>query len=144
MTYRIVELDGFDDDDATELRILHTLTFGTAAAQPNFDHGIWWVAIEVKSGVRVGFIGAKRSTMFRHMLYLERVGVLPQHRGRGLQRRLMRAVEKRCKRMNWRGIISDTTDNIPSANNFIVSGYKLFQPTRPWSFATALYWRKDF
>jgi hypothetical protein len=30
-------------------------------------------------------------------------------------------------------IVSDTTDNIPSANNFIRADYRLFIPTHPWT-----------
>jgi hypothetical protein len=39
-------------------------------------------------------------------------------------------------------VVSDTTDNIASANNFIRAGYRLFEPRVPWGWASTLYWRK--
>jgi phage terminase large subunit len=42
----------------------------------------------------------------------------------------------------FRGMQSDTTDNVVSANNFIRAGYRLFQPHSPWGWTNTLYWRK--
>jgi len=53
-----------------------------------------------------------------------------------LQLRLMRALESRARRNGWGCIVSDTTDNVASANNFIRAGYRLYQPH-------TLYWRKS-
>lgn len=44
----------------------------------------------------------------------------------------------------FRGMQSDTTDNVVSANNFIRAGYRLFEPRSPWGWAHTLYWRKIF
>jgi hypothetical protein len=55
----------------------------------------------------------------------------------------MRAMEARA-RVNGRcSIVSDTTDNVSSANNFIRAGYRLFIPMHPWAWPYTLYWRKD-
>jgi Phage terminase large subunit len=64
------------------------------------------------------------------------------HCGRRLQLRLMRALEPRARRNGWHSIVSDTTDNIVSANNFIRAGYRLYQPEAPWAWPHTLYWRK--
>jgi phage terminase large subunit len=42
----------------------------------------------------------------------------------------------------FRGMHSDTTDNLASANNFIQAGYRLYQPQYPWAWSNTLYWRK--
>jgi phage terminase large subunit len=42
----------------------------------------------------------------------------------------------------FRGMHSDTTDNVASANNFIRAGYRLYQPQHPWGWPHTLYWRK--
>jgi phage terminase large subunit len=42
----------------------------------------------------------------------------------------------------FRGMQSDTTDNVPSANNFIRAGYRLYRPQCPWGWPQTLYWRK--
>jgi phage terminase large subunit len=43
----------------------------------------------------------------------------------------------------FRGMHSDTTDNLASANNFIRAGYRLYQPQYPWAWPNTLYWRKS-
>ena len=55
----------------------------------------------------------------------------------------MRAVEARARLNSWFSVISDTTDNMHSANNFIRAGYRLFSPRHPWAWPNTLYWRKD-
>jgi len=61
----------------------------------------------------------------------------------GLQLRLMRALESRARHNGWSCIVSDTTDNLASANNFIRAGYRLYQPQDPWAWPNTLYWRKS-
>lgn len=67
---------------------------------------------------------------------------MQRHWGRGLQRRLMRAIEARGRRIGWESIVSDTTDNPASANNFIRAGYLLYEPEVPWAWSHTLYWKK--
>ena len=38
--------------------------------------------------------------------------------------------------------VTDTTDNISSANNLIRAGYRLFEPPWRWAFQNSLYWTK--
>ena len=61
---------------------------------------------------------------------------------KSLQLRLMRALETRVRQNGWGCIVSDTTDNLASANNLIRAGYLLYQPTCPWAWPSTLYWRK--
>jgi hypothetical protein len=82
------------------------------------------------------------STRAQNAGYFNRVGVGARHLGNGLQLKLMRAIECRCRRNGWSSVVSDTTDNIPSANNFIRAGYRLYRPEHPWSFPHSLYWVK--
>jgi hypothetical protein len=56
--------------------------------------------------------------------------------------RLMRALESRARHNGWSAVVSDTTDNLASANNFIRAGYRLYQPQAPWAWGNTLYWRK--
>ncbi len=140
--YCIREVDGTDEEIADTLRALHTLTFFDSAPPINPEVGHWWLAY--CGGDAVAFAGMRPSITLPSFGYLERVGVLPGHRGHGLQRRLLRCREARAKRNGWLGVISDTTDNVPSANNLIASGYRIFSPKAPWSFSSAVYWRKVF
>ena len=139
--YRIREVDGTDDDIADFLAELHQLTFLDAAPVPKFDQGHWWLAF--RGTDPVAFAGIIPSTNVFNAGYFCRVGVLGKHCGRRLQLRLMRAMEARARLNGWCSIISDTTDNVHSANNFIRAGYSLFRPKAPWAWPNTLYWRKD-
>ena len=138
--YRIREVDGHDDDIADTLAELHRLTFFDSARIPDFDYGDWWLAFHEK--VPVGYAGVVPSTHVCNAGYFCRVGVLSMHRGEGLQLRLMRALEARARLYGWGAVVSDTTDNLASANNFIRAGYRLYQPQIPWAWPNSLYWRK--
>jgi hypothetical protein len=138
--YRIREVDGQDDEAADILADLHRLTFFDSAPIPKFDQGYWWLAF--RETTPVGFAGVIPSTRAQNAGYFSRVGVLRRHCGHGLQLRMMRAMEFRA-RNNGRGyLVSDTTDNIASANNFIRAGYRLYEPQNPWAWPNTLYWRK--
>ena len=90
----------------------------------------------------IAFGGMVRSTRAHNAGYLCRFGVLNEHRGNALQLRLTRALELRAPRNGWSSVVSDTTDNPASANNFIRAGYRLHQPSCPWGYPNTLYWRK--
>ena len=138
--YRIRTVDADDDATAEVLGDLHRLTFLDGAAMPQFGLGAWWLAYHDDDAV--AFAGVVPSTHVRNSGYFCRVGVLQRHRGRSLQLRLMRAVEARGRRLGWNSIVSDTTDNPASANNFIEAGYRLYEPEAPWAWSHTLYWRK--
>ena len=139
--YRIREVEPADEDVADMLGELHRLTFLDSAPVPAFDQGHWWLAF--RGDKPVGFAGVVPSTHVLRAGYFCRVGVLGPHHGHRLQLRLMRAIEARARLNGWRSIVSDTTDNLPSANNFIRAGYRLFTPLHPWAWQNTLYWRKD-
>lgn len=77
---------------------------------------------------RLVFAGTVPSTCVKQRVLLPRWG-LAATLGRGLQLRLKRS------------LVSDTTDNLVSANNFIV-GYRLYEPETPWAWSNTLYCRK--
>lgn len=138
--YRVREVDGQDDDIADTLADLHRLTFFNGAPLPDFGWGHWWLACH--EAVPVAFAGLVPSTHACSAGYICRVGVLKKHCGRALQRRLTRAMEARARHNGWKCMVSDTTDNPASANNFIRAGYRLYQPRYPWAYSNTLYWRK--
>ena len=138
--YWIREVDGQDDDVAETLAELHVLTFFDTAPVPKFDHGHWWLTFHETEPV--AFAGIVPSTHVCNAGYFCRVAVLRKHGGNRLQLRLMRALEARARLNGWRSVVSDTTDNLPSANNFIRAGYRLYRPHIPWAWPHTLYWRK--
>jgi GNAT superfamily N-acetyltransferase len=139
--YRIRQIDAQDDEVLDTLGELHRLTFFDGAPVPEFDQGDWWLALH--EAVPVGFAGVIPSTRADNAGYFSRVGVLRRHCGHGLQLRMMRAIEARARAYGWSCVVSDTTDNIASANNFIRAGYRLYQPQHPWAWPNTLYWRKS-
>ena len=139
--YRIREVNGQDDEAADILAELHRLTFFDSAPIPKFDQGYWWLAF--CETAPVGFAGVIPSTRAHNAGYFSRVGVLRRHCGHGLQLRMMRAIESRARNNGWGWLVSDTTDNIASANNFIRAGYRLYVPRNPWAWPNTLYWRKS-
>lgn len=138
--YAIRAVEGDDEDVAHILGDLHRLTFYNSAPIPDFDWGHWWFACY--GGKPIGFAGMVPSTHARNSGYFCRVGILRPHCGRGLQLRLMRALEAQARRNGWDYVVSDTTENPASANNFIKAGYRLYQPQFPWAWGNTLYWRK--
>src|SRR5262249_14237077 len=139
--YRIREVDGHDDEMADTLAELHRLTFFDSASIPKFEQGHWWLAFHKANAV--AFAGIVASTYARNAGYFCRVDVLKRHCGDVLQWRLRRALEARARQIGWNAVVSDTTDNLASANNFIRAGYRLYQPPCPWAWPNTLYWRKS-
>lgn len=58
-----------------------------------------------------------------------------------LQLRLMRAMESQARRNGWSAVVSDTTDNMASANNFIRSAFG-GGPDMPFKLANFRLWPK--
>jgi hypothetical protein len=138
--YRIREVDGADEVIADTLKDLHEQTFLETAPMPDFSHGHWWLGYCNASPI--AFAGVIPATRAVNAGYFHRVGVLQKHCGQRLQLRFMRAIERKSRYNNWCQIVSDTTDNLSSANNFIKAGYRLYMPEWPWAFPNTLYWRK--
>jgi len=105
------------------------------------SRGHWWIAY-TEEGKPVAFAGLVRSSAWVDCGYLCRAGVMREFRGKGLQKRLVQVREQQAKKLNWNWLITDTYRNPASSNSLISCGFKLYDPTVPWSFKYALYWRK--
>lgn len=136
--YIVRQVDGVDEADA--LRELQE-AFRPEMPVTDTTDGWWWVAY--RAGVPVAYLGVILSTHYPKVLYFKRVGVLPDHRGNALQVRLMRCMERFAQRAGFAALVSDTTENVHSANNFIRGGWEMFAPEYPWAFPKTLYWRKE-
>lgn len=149
MRFLIKERDGSDPLYAQELREMHYTTFVDSAPMPDFEKGHWWLVYDRDRwayGVKfvVAFAGIVPSSYApQSMGYFHRVGVLQCARGHKLQKRLLSVIERKARKNGWTSIISDTTDNPPSANAMISAGYKIFEPAYRWAFSHSIYWKKD-
>ena len=100
----------------------------------------WWVARD--NGTPIGFIGLQVEENYG---YIATCGVLPSHRGLGLQRRLIKRTEAFAWNNNLREMVTYTLPgNSASSNNFIALGYKLYEPEDPFAGDdAAIYWFKN-
>ncbi len=141
MTYKVRRVEPFEDPVAEEdITELHRQTFGKGAPFVNLMIGQWWL-VYLKDEP-VAFAGLHPSSQFFDCGYLVRAGVREDHRGHGLQLKLIRARERVARTLKYRALFCDCTDNLASANTLIKAGYKLYQPEVPWAFKNTLYWRK--
>lgn len=143
MKVTIKKVDGTDNDTVNDLTYLHDSTFASDAHVPNFSRGHWWIAY--CGSLLVGFAGLADSHSAPGYGYLKRSGVLPQYRGRRLQRRLITARERWARGHGLLGLVTDTTENPASANSLIGRGYRIYEPKKPWTrWKQTIYWHKRF
>lgn len=103
--------------------------------------GYWWV---IRKGSQpAAFLGMTKVDDQPKWGYIARVGVLPEYRGRGMQKHLMRVAERKARQVGWTRLISTTLNNPPSANSFIACGYKTYEPAGPWGYTGTIYWFKE-
>jgi GNAT superfamily N-acetyltransferase len=139
--YKIREVDASDDDIAD---IIHHFNRQTKEfpelTEEELDGGFWWLAY--LGDEPVGFAGMVLSNQWHNVGYFKRAGVDPKHRGHGLQIRLMRVRISKARKLGYSHLISECTDTIWSANNFIRAGFRIYQPRNPWAFKNSIYWIK--
>jgi GNAT superfamily N-acetyltransferase len=138
--YTIREVDTQEIEVRKVLCRLHKKLF-PGDVDPDFSYGHWWIVYNKQTPV--AFAGMYSSKTERYGSYLIRSGVMPKHRGQGLQRQLIQCREEKAKKIGYNALVTDTTGNIYSSNNLIAEGFRLFKPHKPWAFPETLYWRKE-
>jgi GNAT superfamily N-acetyltransferase len=139
--YHIREVDASDDEIAEIIRHFNRQTADfPELTEDELDGGFWWLAYLDREPI--AFAGMVPSNQWRNVGYFKRAGVDPKHRGNGLQIRLMRVRINKARRLGYSHVISECTDTIWSANNFIRAGFRIYQPARPWAFKNSIYWIK--
>src|SRR4051812_12931847 len=98
--YIIRQVDGTDESDV--LRDLQEQFRPTMPVVDTTD-GWWWVVYHKR--VPVAYLGMIPSTHYPNAGYFKRVGVLPEHRGKGLQARLMRVMEYGARLRGFTGLV---------------------------------------
>lgn len=138
--YRIEKLNGVTY--ANEIAAMLSEFSGDAGSRATTFIGVtWWGAFEKSSGQLVGVAGMLQSAIEDDTFYLNRSRVSPEHRGYGLQRRLIKARVDRARELGGEYATSDTYMNPPSTNNLIACGFKAYQPKDPWRGEGTVYWR---
>lgn len=117
---------------------IHTLTFPADELPRWRSDGAAWVAYDGEDAV--GFLYAE--PQLDGSWYFSRVGVMPQARGKGLQRVLMQRLEGWAKRQGIKTLVSTTYQNPASANNFVREQWLTYLPATPWGALDTIYWWK--
>lgn len=130
---------------ADEIARMMLLGFNNSAGKrPTTFIGMsWWIAFVVADGVEqpVGCASMCHSAIEEGSFYLARAFVGADHRGQGLQRKLIQARVGRAKELKGSHVTSDTYDNPPSTNNLIACGFRAYRPGSAWRGEGTMYWR---
>ncbi len=142
--YRIQEVDGNDLRIACVIHRFNDMApecFPALSAR-HLNNGHWWLVYHVDAPV--AFAGMVPMEPFPNVGYLKRAYVMQEHRGHGLQAKLMRHREVKARRLGWTTLISEcVASNIWSAANFQRAGFQQVEPEQRWGAANSIYWRKD-
>ena len=101
----------------------------------------WWHIVFTEDMQPVAFSGLVPSIRWSDTVYLCRAGVLKEHRGQGIQKRLIQIRLKKAKALGMNWAVTDTYNNPASTNSLVSCGFRLFEPTTPWGDANTLHWR---
>lgn len=139
--YRVREVDGCEY--AETIRRLNGMAPETfpPLTDNHLENGFWWL-VDKADDVPVAFAGMVPFEPFPNIGYLKRAFVLPDHRGGGLQSRLIMARECKARQLGWTHLVSEcSASNTHSATNFARSGYSICEPEQPWAI-NSIYWLK--
>jgi len=107
------------------------------------DDSLWWLVWRGKEAVGYAGLRPCREPHNAGLGFLCRVGVLPGHRGRGLQKRLVAAREAAARRLGLSEIVTYCVPwNCASINSLVACGYRFYRPETKWGGSGAVYLRK--
>lgn len=103
----------------------------------NYVNANWWLVYS-QGSLAVAFAG---SCWRGEDLFLLRCGVLEGHRGKGLQRKL---IKRRTRGIPADVITYTAVGNPHSANNLIACGFRMYEPNDLWAGDDVNYWLKVY
>jgi predicted GNAT family acetyltransferase len=104
--------------------------------------GVTWWGVFTSSGQLIGVGGMLQSAIEEDTFYLNRSYIQPEHRGHGLQRKLIKARVARAKELKGAFATSDTFNSPHSTNNLLGCGFRAYSPAEPWRGTDGtVYWR---
>lgn len=94
-----------------------------------WNKNVSWVVQD--GGEIVAYLSAH--PLKRGSWFFSRVGVMPSHRGHGLQRKLMSVMERHGRGAGWRQIVTYTAGhNGHSTRNILAAGYRTYEPRKSY------------
>ena len=110
-------------DDWTGVQKINNRHFNAEIYQ-DYDGAAWFVYYK---GFVVGFCSCR--VLEGGTLYLTRAAIQPEHRGKGLHKRMLRVREAYGRRVGCGEAITYVAkDNMPSIMGLVKSNYKLYDP----------------
>jgi hypothetical protein len=101
------------------------------------DNREWFVI--VSKGEIISYSG---SAISEGVCIFVRMWVSILHRGKGIQSLMIKRRIESAKKQKCTDVITYTTiDNIPSSNNLIKNGFRLYSPQFAWVGCKYLYWK---
>lgn len=111
--------------------------------RPVLENSLWWVVWRGREPVGYAGLRVCENAQNKGLGFLSRAGVLREHRGRGLQRRLIRAREAEARSLGLGELITYVALwNCPSLNSLVACGYRFYRPADKWGGKESLYLRK--
>jgi GNAT superfamily N-acetyltransferase len=142
MGHTVIRVDG--EERALDIRAFNKL-FPKDFLPLNDHHlsrGDWWLVYPDDSNLIVGFAGMVPFEPFPGVAYIKRTAVLKEHRGHRIQKKMIEACLEQAGVGCYKIVVSSThISNHASSNSFIGTGFKLFEPERPWE-KDSLFWIK--
>jgi RimJ/RimL family protein N-acetyltransferase len=104
------------------------------------DGSLWWVVYRGKQPIGYAGLRPCREGHNAGLGFLCRVGVLPRHRGRGLQKRLIRVREAAARALGLRELVTYCVPwNCASINSLVRCGYRFYRPAAKWGGSGSVY-----
>jgi GNAT superfamily N-acetyltransferase len=104
-----------------------------------WEKNVSWVAM--KGGELAAYLSAH--PLRNGVWFFSRVGVMPGHRGEGLQRKLMTAMERHGRKSGWHSIVTYTAGgNGYSTRNILAAGYRTYEPKKSYVGYEVVHMRK--
>ncbi len=101
---------------------------------------LWWVAWHGTQPVAYAGMRLCKDPRNLGLAFLNRAGVVPEHRGRGLQKRLIRTRENAARRLAVTELVSYCmTYNVASINSLVNCGFRFYDPATKWGGTSAVY-----
>lgn len=136
--YRFIETDG--EAAAEVLRNMNALGRFPELTDLHLCDGWWWL-LKDSAGTLCGFAGLLDLTPFPGVGYLKRAYVSPDHRGHGLQFKMIEARVEKARELGWHMVVAETTSPY-SARNLAAAGFEGCSPEQPWGEPGSLYFVK--
>lgn len=103
------------------------------------QNNYWWYVLDNETGEIVGYAGMEYLEDEQYG-YFSRAGILAEHRGHGLHKRLIACRIKMAKRLGALGVITYVAPhNHASMNSLVSRGFRLYTPARRWAGSDFMY-----